>query len=350
MNNTPCPRDESVLAAAQSENWTDELRTHLTHCASCQQVVQIAGWMQSLAVVEHDLPDLPDAKLIWLKAQLAQRRASATEALKPVDIFQKVAWGVSTLMALLGVLAKWTLMEQAIVWLNAGWGSLVSQAGWAGWLLVVSILTLGLVGAASLFSLDREGPDRTGGHMKKRTRFRNLPILLALLLSVGCSRFDNELVGEFQHRSSDGFRRLQVASTGQIEFTEDERDIQHISPGGHFVVQEKKGLTTRRLEVEPGPDGKLSRSYTYRGEPNFQRYVDTAKPDRVTIEHLARPGPNEADNPHHFVVFEVDGDRLWIRVVSSGTGRFEPHGVPKLELVDRVDATSSAAGRSPAAR
>src|SRR6185436_12478341 len=231
MNDTPCPHDESVLAAAQSENWTDELRTHLTHCAACQQVVQIAGWMRSLAVVEHDLPDLPDAKLIWLKAQLAQRRASAAEALKPVDIFQKVAWGVSTLMVLLGVLTKWPLLEQAIVSLNAGWGSLVSQAGRAGWVLVVSILTLGLVGAASLFSLDREGPDRTGGHMKKRTRFRNLPILLALLLSVGCSRFDDELVGEFQHRSSDGFRRLQVASTGQIEFTEDERDIRHISPG-----------------------------------------------------------------------------------------------------------------------
>ena len=102
--------------------------------------------------------------------------------------------------------------------------------------------------------------------MKNRSRVRNLPILLALLLSVGCGRFDESLVGEFQHRSSDGFRRLQVASTGQIEFTEDERDIQHISPGGHFVIQEKKGLTTRKLEIEPGPDGKLTRSYTYRGD------------------------------------------------------------------------------------
>lgn len=103
--------------------------------------------------------------------------------------------------------------------------------------------------------------------MKNRFRAGNLPILLALLLSVGCNRFDDDLVGEFRHRSSDGFRRLQVASTGRIEFTEDERDILSISSGGHFVIQEKKGLTTRRLEVEPGPDGKLSRSYTYRGEP-----------------------------------------------------------------------------------
>jgi len=117
----------------------------------------------------------------------------------------------------------------------------------------------------------------------------------------------------------------------------------------HFVERYEDGSGVHRMDhVVTGGGG--APTYTYRGEPNFQRYVDTAKPDRVTIEHLARPGPNEADNPHHFVVFEVDGDRLWIRVVSSGTGRFEPHGVPKLELVDRVDATSSAAGRSPAAR
>ena len=103
--------------------------------------------------------------------------------------------------------------------------------------------------------------------MKNRFRARNLPILLALLLSVGCRHFDDELVGELQHHSSDGYRRLQVASTGQIEFTDDERDILSISPGGHFVIQEKKGLTTRRLQIEPAPDGKLTRSYTYRGEP-----------------------------------------------------------------------------------
>jgi hypothetical protein len=232
--------------------------------------------MHSLAAVEDDCRPLPDAKVIWLKAQLAQRRARAAEALRPVETFQRVAWGVSTLALFLGLLAKWTLLEKAIAWLNNGWGSLVSQAGLAGLLPLVGILTLGLVGAASLLGLDdrfhgnesdNSEAGRTGGPMKRRFRARNLPMLLVLLLSVGCGRFDENLVGEFQHRSSDGFRRLQVASSGQIEFSEDEQDILHISPGGHFVIQEKKGLTTRRLEIEPGPDGKLTRSYTYRGEP-----------------------------------------------------------------------------------
>ena len=276
MKPTSCSYEQAIVSAVQTETWTDALRTHFGDCISCQETVQIAGLMHSLAAVEDSNHSLPDARVIWLKANLAQKQASTAEALRPVETFQWVAWGVAALAAFFGLFAKWTQLERGMVWLNTGWASLVSQAGWVGLLSVAGILTLGLVAAASLLSVrgfheNGPGSSRTGsakgGSMKNRFRARNLPILLALLLSVGCSRFDEEMVGEFQHRSSDGFRRLQVASTGQIEFTEDERDIQHISPGGHFVVQEKKGLTTRRLEVEPGPDGKLSRSYTYRGEP-----------------------------------------------------------------------------------
>ena len=276
MKPTSCSHEQSIIAAVQTESWTDALRMHLGSCASCQETLQIAGYMHSLAAVEDDSRPLPDAKVIWLKAQLAQRRASAAEALKPVETFQRVAWGVSALALVFGLLAKWTQLERGMVWLNTGWASLVSQAGWAGLLSVAGILTLGLVAAASLLSVrgfhENEsvsgGAGRArGGSMKDRFRVRNLPILLTLLLSVGCGRFDDDLMGEYQHRSSDGFRRLQVASTGQIEFTEDERDVLSISPGGHFVIQEKRGLTTRRLEIEAGPDGKLTRSYTYRGEP-----------------------------------------------------------------------------------
>jgi hypothetical protein len=232
--------------------------------------------MHSLAAAEDSSHPLPDARVIWLKANLAQKRASTAEALRPVETFQWVAWGVAALAAVFGLFAKWTQLERGMVWLNTGWASLVSQSGLVGLLSVAGILTLGLVAAASLLSVrgfheNEPGSSGTGrvrgGSMKNRFRARNLPILLALLLSVGCRHFDDELVGEFQHHSSDGFRRLQVASTGQIEFTDDERDILSISPGGHFVIQEKKGLTTRRLQIEPTPDGKLTRAYTYRGEP-----------------------------------------------------------------------------------
>jgi hypothetical protein len=41
----------------------------------------------------------------------------------------------------------------------------------------------------------------------------------------------------------------------------------------------------------------------------------------------------EADNPHHFVVFEVDADRLWLQVVPTVSAPFTPQPT-KIELAD----------------
>src|SRR5262245_27739330 len=73
--------------------------------------------------------------------------------------------------------------------------------------------------------------------------------------------------------------------------------------------------------------------YSYRGEQDLQAYAATAAPQRVQVEHPVRPGVQEADNPHHFVIFEVDEDRLWLHVVSTVAAPFSPQPT-KIELAD----------------
>jgi calcineurin-like phosphoesterase family protein len=73
--------------------------------------------------------------------------------------------------------------------------------------------------------------------------------------------------------------------------------------------------------------------YSYRGEQDLELYASTAAPLRVHVEHPIRPGVVEADNPHHFVIFEVDGDRLWLRVVTTVAAPFLPQPT-KIELAD----------------
>mgnify|MGYP001112029962 CR=1 FL=1 len=53
----------------------------------------------------------------------------------------------------------------------------------------------------------------------------------------------------------------------------------------------------------------------------------------VQVEHPIRPGVVEADNPHHFVIFEVDADRLWLQVVTTVAAPFLPQPT-KIELSD----------------
>jgi hypothetical protein len=73
--------------------------------------------------------------------------------------------------------------------------------------------------------------------------------------------------------------------------------------------------------------------YSYRGEQDLQLYATAAAPLHVRVEHPVRPGVQEADNPHHFVVFEVDGDRLWLQVVPTVSAPFQPQPT-KIELAD----------------
>ena len=87
--------------------------------------------MHSLAAVEDNFRPLPDAKGISLRAQLAQRRASAAEALKPVETFQRVAWGVSALVLLFGLLANWTLLGASHCPVEC-WMGISRLPGWLG--------------------------------------------------------------------------------------------------------------------------------------------------------------------------------------------------------------------------
>jgi|KBSSwiStaDraftv2_1062776.scaffolds.fasta_scaffold69456_2 hypothetical protein len=73
--------------------------------------------------------------------------------------------------------------------------------------------------------------------------------------------------------------------------------------------------------------------YSYRGEQDLQLYAATAAPQRIKVEHPVRPGVREADNPHHFVIFEVDGDRLWLEVRTTVAAPFMPQPT-KIELTD----------------
>ena len=52
----------------------------------------------------------------------------------------------------------------------------------------------------------------------------------------------------------------------------------------------------------------------------------------VRVEHLTRPGA-AADNPHHFVVIRVDGDRLSLEVIGTGPTAYTPYnGSAKIVL------------------
>lgn len=77
MSRTNCPEEASVLRAARVGGLPEALASHVAGCAGCREAVETLRWMQSLARGDTEQSALPDAKVIWWRAQLSDQRAKA---------------------------------------------------------------------------------------------------------------------------------------------------------------------------------------------------------------------------------------------------------------------------------
>ncbi|HYR88405.1 MAG TPA: metallophosphoesterase [Terriglobia bacterium] len=75
--------------------------------------------------------------------------------------------------------------------------------------------------------------------------------------------------------------------------------------------------------------------YTYQGEPDVSQYLKENQASGVVLEHVVKPGPATGDNPYHFVVVRVDGDRMDLQVVGVDWGSgWRPYRSNRSDLND----------------
>jgi hypothetical protein len=103
----------------------------------------------------------------------------------------------------------------------------------------------------------------------------------------------------------------------------------------HFVERyEDNGVAYRRDDLVTGGGG--APTYVYKGEPDLRAYLAAGVDHKLQVDHLLRPGPKVADNPHHFLIIRVDGDRLSLDVVRAGPQPYKPYaGSATITLDDR---------------
>ena len=83
------------------------------------------------------------------------------------------------------------------------------------------------------------------------------------------------------------------------------------------------GVTYRRDDLVTGGGG--APVYVYRGEPEVRAYLAAGASQNVRLEHPMRPGATPQENPSHFVVIRVDGDRLSLEVVGARAAEYKPY-------------------------
>ncbi len=58
-----------------------------------------------------------------------------------------------------------------------------------------------------------------------------------------------------------GWNSLSVKIDGAIEFTDDDHDVKSLSPGGHFRIEERTGLSARAYDVKADSAGNLTKTW-----------------------------------------------------------------------------------------
>ena len=95
-----------------------------------------------------------------------------------------------------------------------------------------------------------------------------------------------------------------------------------------------KGVAYRMDTLITGGGG--APIYTYAGEPDLRGYLAANAAQSVRVDHLMKPGSTQEENPHHFVLVQVDGDRLSLEVIGTGPTAYAPYnGGAKLALSDK---------------
>lgn len=77
--------------------------------------------------------------------------------------------------------------------------------------------------------------------------------------------------------------------------------------------------------------------YPFTGVPDLRAYRAAAGADSVRVQQLVRPGLSRGDNPYHYVIVHVDGERLGLEVLSVDWGQgYAPYRSNRAVLSDSM--------------
>jgi hypothetical protein len=152
-----CEKEQAVTEMLQSGRWPEAcdsaLRNHVENCAVCSEVVLVAQFLREEHASLFADMKLPDAGLVWWKAQLRARREAAELATRPIALAERFAVACAMAALLAFIVWKWAGFH---TWLNRLVNFGLSDAQWFVSLLLNSWnqpLTTLFVTSASLLVL-----------------------------------------------------------------------------------------------------------------------------------------------------------------------------------------------------
>ena len=139
-----CPRTDSVQQSRVHGPRDPELEIHAGSCDACRAVIELSPFFEQLAASSLDA-SIPDARMVWLKAQIIQSRRQVRHVQKTLDVLQLLPWaGVALCWAGL-IAAKWSQILASLQDFSLGRFLYLSFTGGSALPITLIVVVLGLM-------------------------------------------------------------------------------------------------------------------------------------------------------------------------------------------------------------
>ena len=94
-----CEKEQVLVAALLAGALPDDLLAHVSVCEVCAEVAQVSHALVHELVPAADVLRLPDASLVWKRAETLAKQQAIAKATRPIRI-ARICAGVAALLAL----------------------------------------------------------------------------------------------------------------------------------------------------------------------------------------------------------------------------------------------------------
>lgn len=114
MKERSCEKEQQLVAALFSNSPDVEILSHAHNCPVCSEVLLVTESLrEGTELTTHELSALPDAAVIWRKAQAVAREKALARATLPIRIARICALVVAVFAA------PWILVKSGQLWPEA---------------------------------------------------------------------------------------------------------------------------------------------------------------------------------------------------------------------------------------
>jgi hypothetical protein len=118
-----CGKEKLIIAAVRTGLWDADLRQHRASCPACSEAAIAARLLNEMRSCDEAEARIPDAGLMWWKAQLLEKREAAERATQPINFAERFAYAWAAICFVGICVWRWAAIR---AWLSSVWNGRTS--------------------------------------------------------------------------------------------------------------------------------------------------------------------------------------------------------------------------------